>query len=559
VERPIRKAVQLGGNLPGPWVALVLHLAETARRPEAEAAAEAAGRALTGPPRSLAVAQCLDILGEREKAGAAFRAAEQDNPTDLPTLRAAVEFFVRDEKPDRVRELCERILSVRSISDDDREFARKYIAMVLGTSRDADTRREALVRLGVLEGGVPTKLTGQETTDQLRTRALAFALQPDAALRREAIAALEAVDARRPLARQDEELLARLHTSVGDWESARKRLAKLAATHPDDLRYADALVFGLVRFQGSTKEARKYLDVLVKARPDTPRTVELAAHVLEAEGKTGEAVASLLAFAGKEPKHLPEVAAMVEQIGQEPRAEPLYRRLAADPARPDGPLVLAAYLGRLGRTDAALEVVRGVEGKFPPQALAAVGVGIVVASDRLSAERARLVQGWVAAIPPTPENRGLVLELTGILLTLQERYAEAAEVYREMVKLAPRDADHLNNLAFLLGVRGTDPDAGLEVLKRAKEVAGPRPNLLDTEGMILLAKGEARAAVRVLAAAAKESHDAAAYFHLALAHDRAGEKAEAANAIRVAQRLKIRPRSVLPAERADLERLLRWL
>ena len=354
----------------------------------------------------------------------------------------------------------------------------------------------------------------------------------------------------------DEFLLARLYISVGEWPQARRRLTALAAANPNNALFVSSLVAGLVRFDADTKEARKYLAALEKLQPDAAPTVELTARVLDAEGKPDAAAAVLVAFAQKDAKNVAPAAAVLDSLGHEKLAEPLYRRLAADPARPEAAFLLAGNLGRCGRTGEALEVVRGAAAKFPPALVAAAGVEILNTAPRIEPADAKQVEAWVAAVPATAANRAAILELTGTLRTVQERYGEAVEAYRELIALVPQNAAHLNNIAYLLGVREGKFDEAMGFLDKAKRIAGPRPLYRDTEGLILLQKGDVRAAIEVLGAAARETHDAVAYFHLALAHDKAGEARDSSGAMGVAKRLKLRPRDVIPGERRDLARLL---
>ena len=556
IEKPLRRAVQVGADLPAAWVALVQHLAAAGQRAEAETQAENAAKRLTGAARSLAVAQCRETLGHADAAKKAFAAAVDENPRDLTTLRAAAAFALAADDAPRVEELARRILDLRDLPPDDKEFALRLLAVVVSVKGSAEARREVLVRSGVLERGLPTTPTGAETLEQLRTRATVFAVQPDAALRRQAIDAFLRMRARGALSPEDELLLARLHISVGEWAAARRILTGLAAAHPANALYPASLVAGFLRFEAKPKEARTHLAALEKLEPGAARTVELTARVLDADGKPEEAVAALVALADKDPKNTARAAAVIEAMGQERYAEPLYRRLAADPARADGPFLLAGNLGRIGRTSEALDVVRRAAEKAPALQVAAAGVEILYTAQQIEPADAARVQGWLNAIPNTPANRAIVLELKGTLFTILERYGDAATQYRELVPLLPDNAAHLNNLAYLAGVREGKFDEALGLLERAKRSSGALPLFLDTEGLILLEKGDTRGAIAVLKAAADEAHSSVAYFHLALAHEKAGESRAALAAMLTAKRLKIRPRDVIPGERRDLARLL---
>src|SRR5262245_26649672 len=101
------------------------------------------------------------------------------------------------------------MLEVRDLSAEDRQFAVRLLGVVVTAGGDYQTTRRTLESLGILENGAPTQLTGQETAAQLRTRGVVLATQGDARLRREAIDAFERIEARQPLAPDDQFLIAR--------------------------------------------------------------------------------------------------------------------------------------------------------------------------------------------------------------------------------------------------------------------------------------------------------------------------------------------------------------
>ena len=108
------------------------------------------------------------------------------------------------------------------------------------------------------------------------------------------------------------------------------------------------------------------------------------------------------------------------------------------------------------------------------------------------------------------------------ILQEQKRHQEYAELYRQILKIAPDDVLALNNLAYVLMTEMNKPDEALEYSRRAAQlqVANPviRANVLDTKGWNLALLGRHEEAIRVLdEAAGYDNRNAAVYLHRALA------------------------------------------
>jgi predicted Zn-dependent protease len=556
IEKPIRRAVAAAADQPAPRVALVQFLVSADRKKEAEEAAREAERKL-GPSHAAAIAQCYEAVGQTDRARQFYETALKGPSPDVPALRAAANFYLRTNNLDTAEQVYRKILNHPKLAAADRQEAIRYLSVLSTARHDYQTSRKELEALGILDHGLPTRLSGQETIEQLRTRATALAVQPDARLRREAITALETMELRKPLAADDQYLLARLLVSIGDWPKARGRLAQLARSNSDNLVYLAYYGLGLLRFDGDIREARRCVELLEKAQPDATRTIEVKARLLEAEGKPDAAAAVLQTFAGKDGTRQEFAAALLDRLGLADRAEPYYRKLAADPARPSGKLRLASYLGRQGKTADALAALPAPSEKIPPIALAAIGTEILYHAPRVEAAAVRQVEQWIQAA----RKKGTESTLAGMLAVIrmaEGKNAEAIRLYQDSLKHGSKDAVAMNNLGYLLAIHGRRFDeALLWVHKAVEEAAGPRPLFIDTEAVILTAKGDAERAVELLTDATKESSDPGMLFHLAQAHQAAGNRTAAAAAMRQAKRLKIRAIDVPPPERKALEQALK--
>ncbi len=96
------------------------------------------------------------------------------------------------------------------------------------------------------------------------------------------------------------------------------------------------------------------------------------------------------------------------------------------------------------------------------------------------------------------------LLLLGDLSYRGEKYSDAESAYTKALDLDPKNADVMNNLAWVYIRTGTKLDRAKELITRAlEENAGHRPYYLDTLGVVLLKLGDAQGAV----AALQESRD----------------------------------------------------
>jgi len=559
VMEPLRRATEVAADQPGPWVALVQYLVAAGRKQEAEAAEKSAGQKIAGPGRPLALAQCLEAVGQLENAREAFYDAQAARPLDPPTLRASAAFYLRANDPDRAEKAFRDLRTLAGVSSADRQYATRLLAFLITSRRDYRTSRKELEAIGLLERGIPPQLTGSETVDELRTRAMALAVQPDAALRREAVATLEAAGLRQPLSADDRFLLARLCLSIGEWPKARGRLMELTRTNGDNLFYQTYFGFALLRNAEDVRDvrsARQCLEPLEKSQPNAAQTIELKARILEAEGKSSEVIDLLMGLANSQPERTGFAAVLLERLGLRDQAEPLYRKLASDPKQPATGLTLAQYLGRQGRTRDALAAVRSVAGKVPPAVSAGVGTEILYNALRVDEADVRTVEDLIAEA----ERKGSLgidsKELTAVVRMVQGRYKDAIALYREILARGAATATSLNNLGYLLATVNGQYKDGLDLVRKAQELAGPTPTLRDTEAVILTRMGEAARAVELLIDVTKETADPAAFFHLALAYRALGNKTEEAKALRLAKRWKLRPHDLPPAERAELPKEL---
>jgi Tfp pilus assembly protein PilF len=108
----------------------------------------------------------------------------------------------------------------------------------------------------------------------------------------------------------------------------------------------------------------------------------------------------------------------------------------------------------------------------------------------------------------------------------------AIEHYRRVLEIDPRNAITLNNLAYLLAEKASQPDEALKYAEQAKEIAPASSEVDDTLGWIYYRKGnyptavkylETATANKYLETATANSRMAVRKYHLAMAYLKAGD------------------------------------
>jgi tetratricopeptide (TPR) repeat protein len=134
------------------------------------------------------------------------------------------------------------------------------------------------------------------------------------------------------------------------------------------------------------------------------------------------------------------------------------------------------------------------------------------------------------------------------LCNLEGRYEEAERYYRRVLDLSPEHAYAMNNLAWLLALKGGENrKEALMRINKAIEISGPEPSLLDTRGVIYLSLGD-RKALDDLQQATDDGPSASKYFHLARAQLELGDPIAAQDALNKAMVAGLKPESLHPLE-----------
>jgi tetratricopeptide (TPR) repeat protein len=566
-EATLRQAVKLGGNSAEPWVQLVYLLVATGKTGRAEAVIEEVQRNVAPDQALLALAECYRLLGRLDKAGDAYRAALAKKPGDVRVLRNFCEFYLQTRQGRSAIPLLRTMLDEgrSKLSGPDRAWARRGLALALAVEGDYVQFREALRLLDGHGGGGPGE------TEDLRTRAMVLLTRQ--CHRQEAIAAFQELARRRPLRTEEHFLLAGLYEVAGDWSRARDAVLNALAAEPKDL--SSLALYARVSLLGDDlTAARLAIHRLEEVNPYSIGTVELRCRELARGGERGE-ITRLLEKYVADKRFWPDDAAerawlaagVAEQVAQaQPAMAKDCRELAealckqyvflTRGRKPEAFLALAETLARQGKVPAALDCCdKARAAGVGAEALAAACLGVVQHGGVTEADLQRVdrVLREVAAKAPDSapirQYRAALCELLGRFAP--DRYAVAEAEYRAVLDAQPNQVTVLNNMAYLLVLRGGDTAEALRLVDRAIAVYGPAAELLDTRAMIHLAAGRTPDAVRDLTEArAQQPRAAPICYHLAEAYSRAGRHGEAQRAFREAQSLGLSPRDLHALEAA---------
>jgi Flp pilus assembly protein TadD len=129
--------------------------------------------------------------------------------------------------------------------------------------------------------------------------------------------------------------------------------------------------------------------------------------------------------------------------------------------------------------------------------------------------------------------------LSGMILQLQNKPAEARAKYEKVLAIDSRAPVAANNLAWIYAETGGNLDIALQLAQTAKGQLPERPEVNDTLGWLYYKKGLATLAVPPLRESVKSDPKNPIYqYHLGLAYAKNGDTANARQALTQALSLK---------------------
>lgn len=570
-EKSLRLANKLEPATPATWLALVQFLSAADRKAEAESLIHKAEKSLPAKTSDLALAACYEAIGNKSQAADKYQTALDKDHNDPAVLRGAAEFYLRSGNLPKAELQLRSLVSGRfTAKPDDLAWGRRTLAAVLRSSGQYRKLEEALslVRQNLA--------AASNSAEDRREEALELATFPEPDRRQQATKALEEVLQGRPADNEVRVALAGLYLAHDDWPKASEQLRALATNQNNDPRYMAFYVSRLLEHR-ETAEAELWLNRLDQLAPLEISTATLRAQSLAQQGNIDAAIDAVgKHFAQAIPKaslagQLELAASSFEALARsapgasgvaDPKlltaAEDYYRKLVK--AEPKKLLVLAMFLARSQRYDESLAIVEPIAAESSPNALSELaGVLMGSGSDQASREQ-RIEKLLLAAIArqtggPNRETAPLLLSMADLRMR-QQRFDDAAKIYRAALVGDPSNVVAMNNLALLDVAEKSRGDEALELIGRAIALAGPLPALLDSRGSVYLSSGKPEQALSDFSQAVSEEPRPNRDLHRAMACLQLGQSDAATQSLADARKLGLDPNQLSATDRRDYQQLV---
>ncbi len=561
-ESEMRRATELAPQQPETWLALVHFLVTNGRREEARKTVQESQIQLPEDRRTLAIAQGFEIVGDQQLAEQYYKSALDAAPKDPKTQRIVASYYVRTRQEELAKPLIDELLKLQPSNSSEREilaWARRSAAQMLAAQGDYQSFLKAVEYLSPSPGET-------SSAADLSLRAFLLGSRPDVASARQALDALQELKNLRALSTDERLLLSQVYERTGNWGAVRDELLAML-NQPNAAATTYTMLIEMLIRRNAVESAVPWLQKLESfARTNPLLVATVAAHVASVQGNSEQAAARMMRLLPTErplPKDKIEslhmVADLLTQMEQYDHAEKLWREYVE--YNPDRSLELASFLAKRGKVDEALQLVE--QRRKTDSAVMVLKVADAAARQRihpLTANQIQQVEQWFQrAMRDDPDSVPLQI-LWADFLDSQSRYDEVEKVYRGVLArtdVPPKDrAGVANNLAFALAVRGHNLDEALKLSDSTVSYLGPIAEALDTRGLIYLAKGDTKQAIRDLTDAVSVlDPQAVTYFHLAMAQAAAKDSYSARHSLDRAQELKLNLDDLSPLDRKNYETL----
>lgn len=578
-ERSLRKAIELDETAADAWAALIRHLGLTGQVAETDAALREAQQKIKSGEASLKLAQALDSFGRFDDAKIQFQSVLEADPNNIALIKRVVEFYLRHSNVRKAEPLLVQTLGkTDEISDDDRLWFRRNLALIWGVAANPDGVKKALQLLDENLALQPASIADR------RAKAMMLARTSERTAWIEAVEILEKLlveDNSQTSEVTAESLFAlvQLYLALGDISKATTHARSLMVISGENPRY---LAF-YVRFlldRNELVDAELWLPRLVAVTPHESTTLRLSVELQFRQHRYDDLLSSIDKFLANAENNvgrqllMRNATALLEGYGKMlkssenavhssetpvdwgsrflERAEVLYRKSAG--GRSVEALALAAFLGRQGRYDESLDILEREWSNARWEDIATFSESLFASTAATPEQFSRAEGVFRAALDEYDRPIVLVLSLAQ-LQNGRGLFDDAELLYREVLQRQDRNVSALNNLAVLLAVRGRGGQEPITLIEKAIEVVGPDPHLLDSRATINLALGDLKSAAADLERVLASQPNALSFMHRSQLELRLGQRAAARESLTKARELGLRMQTIHPLERPGYRQL----
>lgn len=535
----LERASTIAPDQPEVWLALFTHRAATGSPAAAEAALEQAVKLMSEPRRQLAQAQGYEMLGRASDAERLLREAAAGWPEDFEVVGALATFQVRHGNIREARGLLEKIVASDSAAAKAmKPTARRALAELEGSR---GTYRQLQDALQLLQQN--RTADGMLSVDDMNLEISLLTNRPEPSSWRRAIQLLDQLDDRQSLSTSQRLTRAQLREKVGEWDTARNEMVAIVASPKTPPAFVALLIEKLIE-HGELSTAETWLRRLEKSAPESAITVALSAKLAKARNDRKEAatIARRLMPAAdvsaENAAQLKALAQLMEDLDFPKAADKILEQFAA--LTTDGAVARIEFLGRQGRTEEALDLLRKQWDEMSLERALSVAIEVLRSQpdEAKGMQAATRIGPWVEKARREDPGSLVVKLIDAELRTMLGREAEAEGIYRDLLGRRDLEAGQkaiiANNLAFHLAKPKTAAEAR-KLIDSAMAELGPIPDLLDTRGLVLLAQGDHAAALTDFRDAVLEP-SATKHLHLAAAELAAGDGGAARKSLDAARR-----------------------
>jgi tetratricopeptide (TPR) repeat protein len=543
-EKALLKAIEVSPENPQFWEQLVSLYAGMKQGEKVTQTLREAQLRLDDEYLPLLTAKYDELQGRWREAEDIYLSAYANKLDEISIARRMAKFYLTWSRIDasnlgKAAPLINRILRAvyegkLDADDSNAIWARQQAARLLANTGDYQGTQKALRLISGL--GEERELSAADRL--LKTQILAMRKDPASTL--QAIDQFKKIKASHGLDLKNFLELIQLQNRAGQWDEVKSQMVDMIRLYGNEPVVWSTEVSLLIE-HGELDRALQRLNRLEKlvSKKDNS-TILLRARLAAARGDKAGMRRQLLKLIpanlkladDKQLEDIRKIAQVAADMGDQQLAEQLLGVYIK--RHPENGMLLLQQLAFHGDLGKATELMKQI---FNNQPDAVLQLGLSMLQQRrteVDDQTVETVSRMVAtAVREDPESvRRKLIEAQ--LLEFQDQYEESVRTYQEV--LAHHDAPSLmramamNNISFLWALLGQNLDEANSYIVQAEEILGPIADVLDTKGVIEIARQQYDAAIRNLQLSLQVDPNASKYFHLAQAYMLAGKSSEAMGA-----------------------------